>query len=374
VRDQRRTHRLPLSRLAPFVLAAALTTGSAARAAQVVVGQEIFGSKEVAEMVAQARRYDPNFCSREQADRDRAVSFYEQAIVLQPGAKINALVAARIAQLYAYYEDRTKGAIADPARAILWWERCIELSGPRHILWAEAQAGLGSARFLTGAREEAAVAFRSVLDIDPENMEPPDWRVWSTPYQRVLMARELAKLKKRAKRAREKAVDSIYYVLVRHDGAAAVSAMAETAERYHGTPVGNQAAALLAKATNARGSSLYRYRGLAEALTEELEALQENPTVPAAVCGKGDGAAAACRGREGLLRHAQDGAMAVRGEPAIPEVVPVSADRKAGTEDTVSQSFWVSTTALRSIGLALGAVLLTVYVVKRRLRGTRSVR
>ncbi len=37
-----------------------------------------------------------------------AANLYEQAIGAQPGAKINAQLANRIAQMYAFFEDRPK--------------------------------------------------------------------------------------------------------------------------------------------------------------------------------------------------------------------------------------------------------------------------
>jgi len=270
--------RLTLKTVAVLGLVAALAHAGGLVCAEAIVKGEIFGNREAAEAIMKARSFDPRFCSREDADREKAVTFYQKAIALQPGAKMNAWIAARIAQLYAYYGDRTKGVRAEPRKALPWWQRCIQETNPRQLLWAEAQAGLGSASFLTGDPETAAEAFRAILALEPETMELPDWRVWphgDTEARRTRLEGERARVRQKADRARTKAVDNLYYVLIRYDGAAAVSAMADIAHDHRGTAVAEQATKLLAKALNSESSSIYRYRGLPEAVREELSRLAE---------------------------------------------------------------------------------------------------
>ena len=105
------------------------------------------------------------------------MALYEKAMALQPGAKINAVVANRIAQLYGYYGDRRRGIRPDYAKALQWWSRCIEETDPKQILWAEAHMGLGCMRVLVGKPRESAADFKAILDLDVIGVEWPPWKV-----------------------------------------------------------------------------------------------------------------------------------------------------------------------------------------------------
>lgn len=240
-----------------------LAAVSAAPAAEVGVRDEIFGSKEAAELVVQARA---------KRDRDAAVALYEEAIALQPGAPINAHLAATIARAYAHYADKKKGIRADPVRAATWWRRAIEWSNPRQFVWAEAQANLGCALFLTGDPRAAAERFQAVLEIDPAAMVLPRWKRRPSPDSPAA-GKALEALRQRAAKARIKAVDNVHYVLSRLDGAEAAQALAGIAKQHQGTPVGEHARQVLAQAIQAPASRLYKYRGLGRALSEEIAQL-----------------------------------------------------------------------------------------------------
>ena len=274
-------------KLASIVVAIALVGGHLAAGAKksccrarTFRRQELFAHEEGEQLVKAARSHDPNFTDRGQGDRDKAIASYERAIEAQPGAPINAQLARRIAELYAYYEDRGKGTRARPADAVPWWRRAIELSNPRQILWAEAQMGLGSSAFLSGDPDAAVGAFKAVLDVDPDRMDLPNWLKWpagDTKRERALLAEARACLRERAQKARLKAVDNIHYTLVRRDGAAMIAALLHIAKTHAGTPAADRAAQLAMEAVRSPSSNLYRYRGLPAALKDDLAALARSP-------------------------------------------------------------------------------------------------
>lgn len=240
--------RLALPGLSLWVIGL-LAAGLASRGhgAEVVAGmdKEIFGNPEAAEMVQQARKFDPSY-SRE-SDLSKAIELYEKAIELQPGAKINAILSSRIAQIYAYttwpgMERRTRWA-----KATVWWRRCIQETNPRQILWAQAQMGLGCTTFLSRKPGEGVAAFEAVLAIDPEKMELPVWKAWpeaSTERGQRQRDAELTRIREDAQRARLKAVEMVHYVMMRADRQAAAGRLLKIARQYEGTPVGQRAAEL----------------------------------------------------------------------------------------------------------------------------------
>ena len=144
---------------------------------QIVVGsdKEIFGNQKAADLVAEARKHDPMFCPIKPEDRDKAISLYEQAIAAQPGAKINAPLANRIAQLYAFYQDKEKTVTPDSSKAGLWWKRCVEYTSPKQLLWAQAQIGLAGLEDYNSA----VAIYDKILDSDATQVELPDWKVFS---------------------------------------------------------------------------------------------------------------------------------------------------------------------------------------------------
>ena len=224
-------------------------------------------------MVKGARSFEPGYCPPERTDVDKTLALYEKAIDLQPGAKSNAHLAAIIARFYAHYRDPVARVVPRPAKAIPWWRRCIGETSPKQFLWAEAQANLGSALFLTGEPLAAAEAFHAVLALDPEKMELPDWQVWpagKNVYEKKRLEKELAVIRDMAKTARLRAVDNVRYVLMRYDGAAALSRLSRMAEHYKGTPLGDHAQKMLRESFASSSVSIYRYDGLWDALGELL--------------------------------------------------------------------------------------------------------
>jgi tetratricopeptide (TPR) repeat protein len=244
----------------------------------VVVRGEVYENPRAKDMVRKARWFDPLYAARGKENRDKAIALYEEAIGLQPGASINAALADRIAELYAFYECRERGIRPDWGKAASWWERCIELTDPRQRMWAEAHMGLGGSLLLSGHPEQAVAAYRAILDVNVEELECPRWQRAAgkqlengTPADPSRMARS----REAVRRIKRKAVGKIYYVLIRVDGAAAVSTMLEIAKQHDGTPVGADAKQLAEKALADGRVSLYRYRELEDALAEKLLARAE---------------------------------------------------------------------------------------------------
>lgn len=242
--------------------------------------QELFADVHSQQLVQEARSYDPNFTRREQAHRDKAIALYEQAIAAQPQAPLSAHLARRIAELYAYYEDKAKGFRAEPAKAVPWWRRAIELSNPRQLLWVQAHMGLGSSTFLTGDARGGAAAFQAVLAADPDRMELPNWQSWppgDTPREQKLLAEARACVREKTLKARLKAVENVHYTLIRRDGAAMAEALLAVAKTHKGTPAGDRAMELVLAAIGSPKTSIYRYRGLPDAFKDELAAAARRP-------------------------------------------------------------------------------------------------
>lgn len=242
-------------------------------AAEVVVRREIFGNKGAADMVMKARSFDPRFVGSAKADRDRAVAMYEKAMTLQPGAKINAVLTNRIGELYGYYGDRRRGIRPDYAKALQWWTRCIDETNSKQILWAEAHMGLGCMRVLVGQPRESAADFKAILNLDVIGVEWPPWKVkpdTAMEHGKRRYEREMIRLRDRAEELHIKAVDKIHYVLLRVDGAAAVSTLLEIARTYEGLPVGDHAAKLAQRVLRDSRASVYRYKGLQRGAEKDL--------------------------------------------------------------------------------------------------------
>jgi hypothetical protein len=128
------------------------------------MGGEIYGTAAAKELVREARKFDPMLSQVDLRDRDKAARLYERAIDAQPGAKINAQLANRIAQMYAFNEDRARGITTNRELARWWWERCLEMTNPRQLLWAQALMGLNR--------------YDEILGIDASQIELDDWRTW----------------------------------------------------------------------------------------------------------------------------------------------------------------------------------------------------
>ena len=138
-----------LSALALYAITACLVLASLASRAQAeyIVGDDIFGNKEAADLVLEARKYD-HIIGGKEANRDMAVELYEKAIEAQPGAPMNAELANRIAQHYAFIKDDSKGITPHSGKAAKWFEKAASLSDPTSFLWGPIHMGLGNTMFL----------------------------------------------------------------------------------------------------------------------------------------------------------------------------------------------------------------------------------
>lgn len=249
------------ARFAGFLAAAMLTALAAlawpgvARAAEdveqlIVVGpdNEIYGSQQAADLVAEARQFDPMFCPRGQADRDKAALLYEKAMAAQPGAKLNAPLADRVAQLYAFYADREKKVSPIRGKAAYWWCRCVEITSPRQLLWAQAQMGLASMGAIGRDRMSALARYEAILNMDVAQVELPDWQVWpdgKSEQGKALLEREQARLEESAARIQARAVEKQFYVLCRVDKSAALEALGNAAAKHRGTQAGERASDMM---------------------------------------------------------------------------------------------------------------------------------
>jgi tetratricopeptide (TPR) repeat protein len=218
----------------------------------VIVGaeKEIFATPEAADLAVQARAHDPLYCPREQRDRDQAARLYERAIAAQPGARINARLADRIAQMYAFYEDKEKGVVPDRNKAHDWWRRCLELTGSHQLVWAQAQMGLASVAVIGRNAQAALAAYNRILEIDVNQVVLPDWRAWpedNSESSQALLERERAQVRESLAGLQGRAVEKLFYVLSQASRIGALGVLENLAARRRGTPVGDRAAALIAK-------------------------------------------------------------------------------------------------------------------------------
>lgn len=351
-----------LSEAATLGLLLAMEVG--ALAAEVIVRDEIFGSEAAAQMVMQARGFDPRSAGPANADRDKAVALYEKAMALQPGAKINALLANRIAELYGYYGNRQKGIYPDHAKALQWWTRCLEETNNKQILWAEAHMGIACMRVLAGKPRDSADDFRTILNLDVIGVEWPQWNVkpdTMTAAGRERYEREMIRLRDRAEELHVNAVEKIEYVLVRVDGAAAVSTLLGIAKEYKGLPAGDRAAELAQAVLKRPGASAYRYRDTEGAIKRELPGAVKRPTAGATT-------------GETVVAGPSSSAPPPRA-PATTPAEPKQAPKPSGREEPETES--TSPTYLVRRGgfilLVAGAVVLVAALVfvARRARARR---
>ncbi len=214
----------------------------------VIVGDEIFATAEAAQAAQDARRCDPLCMTAETADRDKAVAGYTRAIELQPGARINAALAARVAELYAYGQEGPNAVRPAIAKAREWWQRTIQLSRPTQLLWTKAQMGLGSAALDVGDLPAAVEAFKRVLEIRTEKLELHDWQVRGESKDEIAHHAEGLRLL---------AAGEIGYAAARMPDKAAARKLLETlAGVYKGTAVGDCLKDQLARVpTTSRGGN-----------------------------------------------------------------------------------------------------------------------
>jgi tetratricopeptide (TPR) repeat protein len=240
-----------LATLMALFLSASAYGGGDGRGRGLIVGpdDEIYGTQEAADLVAEARRFDPMFCPREQADRGEAVRLYEQAMAAQPEAKLNGPLADRIAQLYAFYEDKEKEVRPNRGEATQWWQRCLETTDQNQLLWAQAQMGLAS--LAVGGRDytSAIEHYSAILDMDTSRIELPDWKVWpngDTARGRAMLEQERTRLRESVEGIQIRAAEKQSYVVGHFSKDAAVRLLQQVAARHRGTAIGDQASKKIA--------------------------------------------------------------------------------------------------------------------------------
>jgi len=212
---------------------------------KLVVGpdNEIYGTQEAFDLVMEARKYDSMFCQG-LGDRDNAAELYGKAIAAQPGAKLNGPIADRIAQMYAFNADEKAGIKLEPAKARQWWNRCIELTSPNQLLWAQAQMGLASAAYLSRDYFAALDRCNKILDVDFDNIELPDWKIWpdgDTERDQAILERERDYLRQSIESMRTSTVDAKFSILRHISKDAALDFLQSAAITYKGTPTGKWA-------------------------------------------------------------------------------------------------------------------------------------
>ena len=242
-------------RCLPLVIlfASGLSTGFAADVPgneSVIVRRERFSSQRAADLVKQARACDPVLIAGDEADRDKAVELYSQAIALHPHADINPHLYERIAQLYSFISRPAAGVSPDHAKAVVYWQGCIRSAPEKQYLWARAHMGLASTSFVQKDIPTAISSYRRILEVDPDQLELPPSRVLrgaGTERGQVIKRRELERLRGKVDGIQARAVDKLFHATCRFSRDAAILAVQQVASEHRGKPVGRHAEQLLAR-------------------------------------------------------------------------------------------------------------------------------
>ena len=107
----------------------------------------------------------------------------------------------------------------DAAHARCALERCLELTNPTQLLWAQAQMGLASTGVMRRDLESAVHRYDLILDIDVSRVVLPDWKVWPDGSNRRGKARleiERTRLRQSVQRIQKRALEKKLYVLKRN--------------------------------------------------------------------------------------------------------------------------------------------------------------
>ena len=167
--------------------------------AKVLVGSagEVYENAAAERLVKEAKKFDPMYCPQEQRDRDKAALLYKQAIDAQPGAKYNAVLADRVAQLYTT-EDKKKKVAPLPDKAVQWWVRCLELTSPKQLLWVQVKMSLARTAVIKKDLKSAAAAYDKILKIDANQIELEYWKFRpKSDRSKAQREREIERLQKR---------------------------------------------------------------------------------------------------------------------------------------------------------------------------------
>ncbi len=202
----------------------------------------IFANAQAADLAAKGMACDRNYSPN--GDYRKAVEFYAQAIAAQPGAKINAFLANRLAQIHAYTEDRAAGWRTDRAKGAEWWRRCIEASSPKQLIWAQAHIGIACSQTIEHDRPSAVEELEAVFEVDPVQVELPEWEHWPEPKserEKAQRQMELDRERKRMEEAQRAALDTLLYITKGMGRAKAAEIMWGVAQRHAGTPAGDYA-------------------------------------------------------------------------------------------------------------------------------------
>lgn len=143
----------------------------------------VYGTLKAQDLVLQARQFDPEYVADGRRDRDKAIDLYAKSIDAQPGAVLNAVLANRIAQMYAFFEDRKSGVRAEPAKAAEWWEKCLGYSDRTQLLWAQAQMGLASSGVMQSNLDSSLGRIETILELNPESIQLDNWKQTSFAVQ-----------------------------------------------------------------------------------------------------------------------------------------------------------------------------------------------
>lgn len=212
----------------------------------------LFENETAMQLVIEARQSDPRYSPLGQQDRDAAIKKYEEAMAAQPGAKVNAVIADRIAQLLAFTANPQASVTPNPKEAAKWWERCTLMSSSNQLLWAQAKMGLASSGVMQKSPQESISYMREILEIDPDLIELENWKssFYSTDMtwrkqERQRLRTELIALQENVRKKigyLEKAIQS--RATIREEKQRAKASMASTGDRWTWIAVLNSAVLL----------------------------------------------------------------------------------------------------------------------------------
>lgn len=211
----------------------------------IIHGLGVLTNRQVANLVKEAQKYDPNYCYPAIPDREKAVMSYSQAMEVQPEDGVNASIARRVAQLYSFYDFPATSTEPDPELAEIWWRRAARISPTGSVIRAQTHMGLAGILTRKGDLVNAVETYRQVLDLDPSHIVIPEW--WSGTYPDFAVAQ--SKSRSDAENIRCAAVQKLYVVWDNLDRQGVVTQLQAIVASEDGTPAGRFAHELVMRAS-----------------------------------------------------------------------------------------------------------------------------
>jgi tetratricopeptide (TPR) repeat protein len=214
-------------------------------------------AQTAAELVEQARQWDPGYAASAAVDRQKALQLYEKALTAQPDPAQRLDCLFRMAQLHGCIFDRRKGEQPDLHKAIGLYQQIVEAYSSDEPQVVTAM-GLISDHYMTLRQFDAALLWANrTVDYDTAKAQQRLQEIYrreaslaGTTYspeeRRAIMEQAvrsgpLRENLQRMETRRVAAVDRVARAALQLDPVRAYGELRAIADRYAGTPVGDRA-------------------------------------------------------------------------------------------------------------------------------------